>query len=134
MSSILPPKGVKRRSKRHTEAFEAGHAAETWAMLFLMLKGYRPLARRFKAAGGEIDLIMHRGQTLAFIEVKARASLSAGLIAVTNDKQQRMVRAARAFLAKTRVPSHITVRFDIIAINRYGALSHTPAAFTAALV
>src|SRR5215216_6428773 len=38
----------------------------------LMLKGYRPLARRYAAVGGEIDLIMARGRTIAFVEVKAR--------------------------------------------------------------
>ena len=47
------------------------------------LKGYRPLARRYAAAGGEIDLIVMRGDTIAFVEVKARGLMDDALIAIT---------------------------------------------------
>lgn len=47
-----------------------GHVAEATALVLLVLKGYRPLARRFRAGGGEIDLIVARGDTIAFVEVK----------------------------------------------------------------
>ena len=45
--------------------------------MLLRLKGYRVLARRFAAAGGEIDLVVRRGDTIAFVEVKARDDLDA---------------------------------------------------------
>ena len=43
-------------------------------MLLLLAKGFRPIARRYKTPLGEIDLIVKRGRTIAFVEVKARAS------------------------------------------------------------
>ena len=65
-----------------------------------VLKGYRPLARRYAAAGGEIDLIVMRGDTIAFVEVKARGLMDDALIAITARKRQRFSRAARAWLSR----------------------------------
>jgi aryl-alcohol dehydrogenase-like predicted oxidoreductase len=57
-------------------ALRRGHVAEFAALAFLMLKGYRPIARRFSASGGEIDLIVRRGRNVVFVEVKARGALA----------------------------------------------------------
>ena len=64
---------MKSAAERRRLTFARGKSAETIALVFLLLKGYRPLARRFSASGGEIDLIVARGETIAFVEVKARA-------------------------------------------------------------
>ena len=74
--------------------------AELKALALLMLKGYRPLARRFSAGGGEIDLIMLRGDTVAFVEVKARADLDAALMAIDAQKRRRFSRAVRLWLSR----------------------------------
>ena len=66
-------------SRRAREA--KGRRAEWLAALWLGLKGYRLLARRVQASGGEIDLVMRRGDQLVFVEVKARATLDSGLAA-----------------------------------------------------
>jgi putative endonuclease len=63
-------------------AEQRGRRAEILALLFLSLKGYRILARRFRAAGGEIDIVARRGDLLIFAEVKARATIDAALGAV----------------------------------------------------
>jgi len=42
--------------------------------MFLIAKGYRILARRFKTPFGEIDIVARRRGILVFVEVKARAS------------------------------------------------------------
>ena len=71
----------------HREAtFLRGHRAEWIALLFLVMKGYRPLARRYAASGGEIDLIVMRGDTIAFVEVKARGLMDDALSAITARK------------------------------------------------
>src|SRR3954463_13263892 len=64
-------RAVRTAAQRHL-AFARGKVAEAKALAALMLKGYRPLARRYAAVGGEIDLIMARGRTIAFVGVKAR--------------------------------------------------------------
>ncbi len=59
-----------------------GARSESLAAWFLRLKGYRILARGYKSASGEIDLIAARGSVVAFIEVKARDDRARALAAV----------------------------------------------------
>ena len=54
-----------------------GRTGETVAAFWLRLKGYRILATRLRTPVGEIDLIASQGRITAFVEVKARAALSA---------------------------------------------------------
>ena len=116
---------------RREMTFLRGHRAEWIALLFLISKGYRPLARRYAASGGEIDLIVRRGDTIAFVEVKARGTMEDALSAITATKRRRFSRAARAWLARhpwaaaktwradavfvapRRIPQHIACAFDL---------------------
>jgi putative endonuclease len=86
------------------------------ALLFLVAKGYRPLARRFAAAGGEVDLVVRRGGTIAFVEVKARGALEDALTAITAEKRRRFSRAARAWLARHPRAAGLTWRADAVEI------------------
>ena len=62
--------------QRRRRAYGLGRRAEWMAAWWLRLKGYRILARDFRVAVGEIDLIARRGRTLALVEVKARPDLA----------------------------------------------------------
>ncbi len=95
----------------------------------LMLKGYRPLARRFAASGGEIDLVVRRGRTVAFVEVKARASLDAAATAIDARKRARMSRAVRAWLARHPLPADATLRADAVFVAPRRWPRHLPNAF-----
>ncbi len=64
---------MTRETRR--QAYVRGRRAEALAAWWLRLKGYRILARGFRVAAGEIDLIARRGRLIALIEVKARPSL-----------------------------------------------------------
>ncbi len=119
------PDPVARRRATHGR----GLSAEAWALLALMLKGYRPLARRFTASGGEIDLIVRRGRTVAFVEVKARATLDAAAIAIDARKRARLSRAARAWLARHPLPAHATLRADAVFVAPRRWPRHLPNAF-----
>lgn len=116
------------RHRRRT-TFLRGHRAEWIALLFLMAKGYRPLARRFAAAGGEIDLIVTKGDTVAFVEVKARSLMDDALVAITAAKRQRFSRAARAWLSRHPAAASKTWRADAVFVAPGQWPRHIPSAF-----
>ena len=93
-----------------------GLRAETMAALYLRLKFYRILARNWRSKAGEIDLIAARSKTLAFIEVKARATNESGRYALHPRQQARITRAAEAFLATRPECANMHVRFDLIVV------------------
>ena len=66
------------------------------------MKGYHILARNFRVAAGEIDLIAGRGRILALVEVKACADLATALAAVSPRQWQQIVRVATWFTAADR--------------------------------
>ena len=90
-----------------------GRGAETIACWYLRLHGWRILARRARVPGGEVDVIARRGRTLAFVEVKARASDDAAAIAL-DDWRLRRVAAAAERLAPRYVRDGDDVRVDAI--------------------
>ena len=110
-------------------AHRRGHAAEALALALLTLKGYRFLARRFAAAGGEIDLIVARGETVAFVEVKARRSLDDAFGAIDARKRRRFARAARAWLARNPWATMRVLRADAVFIAPRRLPRHVPNAF-----
>ena len=114
--------------RRHA-TFLRGHKAELVALLWLLLKGYRPLARRYAASGGEIDLIVTRGDTIAFVEVKARGSMDDALAAITATKRRRFSRAARAWLSRHPWARTKTWRADAVFIAPRRWPRHLEAAF-----
>jgi putative endonuclease len=71
-----------------------GVLGELIAACVLMAHGYRVLARRYRSAAGEIDLIAVRGRRLAFIEVKCRRSREVAIDAITPAQRRRVLRAA----------------------------------------
>ena len=71
-----------------------GRGAETIAALWLRLHGWRILARRARVRGGEVDIIARRGRTLAFVEVKARATADAAAFSLDAYRLRRVVVAA----------------------------------------
>jgi putative endonuclease len=95
-------------------AEKRGRRAERATLWFLRLKGYRLLASRFKTPVGEIDLVMRRGRTIVFVEVKERASETAGLDAVTGKGRKRIARAADYWLAGHPDAAGFDLRFDIV--------------------
>ncbi len=95
-----------------------GQAAETQAAAYLQAKGYTLLARNFRTAYGEIDLVMRREKCLVFVEVKKRNSQAFGgpVAAVTPAKQKRIAGAAAYFIKTHPALTYDQIRFDIISI------------------
>jgi putative endonuclease len=118
-----------RGRARRRAADWRGHAAEATALALLLVKGYRPLARRFRASGGEIDLVVARGDTIAFVEVKSRASLDAAFVAIDAAKRRRFSRAVRAWLTRNPWAAGRTFRADAVFTAPGRFPRHLPAAF-----
>ncbi|NTJ44288.1 YraN family protein [Agrobacterium larrymoorei] len=107
---------AERPGKSRRRAERRGHAAEYWAALYLMVKGYRILALRYRTPLGEIDLIARRKDVIVFIEVKARRTETGAVDAVTFASQQRIRASADMWLSRRRDASRLSLRFDIVAV------------------
>ncbi|WJR78395.1 YraN family protein [Bradyrhizobium sp. NP1] len=118
-------------SPERLAAFRTGLSAEARACAYLMAKGYRILARRFRTPHGEIDIVAKRRDLLAFVEVKARASLDDAAFAVTPRQQMRIVNAAQIWLAAHPDHANFELRFDAILIAPRRLPRHVLAAFDA---
>jgi len=101
---------------RRQAAYRRGHASEWIALAFLMAKGWRPLARRYGGKGGEIDLIVRRGGTVAFVEVRARVTRETAMEAVTAEKRRLFARCARRWLAANPWAVSLTLRADLVVV------------------
>ena len=98
-----------------------GRRGERLAERHLRRNGYRIVARNFRAAGAEIDLVAMDGETLVFVEVKTRFDDGAGTPqeAIDRRKEEHMRRAAEAFAARYRAGDR-AMRFDVVAITGEG--------------
>ena len=126
-----PPDAAKLASPERLAAFRTGLSAEARAAAYLMAKGYRILAKRFKTPYGEIDLVARKRNLIAFIEVKARTSLDDAAYAVTARQQARIVNAAQAWLMAHPEHAEFDLRFDAILIAPRRLPRHLLAAFDA---
>jgi putative endonuclease len=133
-SDNLPPPPTtapKVAAPERVAAFRTGLSAETRAVAYLMAKGYRVLARRFRSPYGEIDIVAQRRGLIAFVEVKARGSLDDAAWAVTPRQQQRIINAAQAWLMAHPEHAGFDLRFDAMLIAPRRLPRHLVAAFDA---
>lgn len=110
-------------------AFRIGIGAERKAAWLLRIKGYRILAMRFRAPGGEADLVALRGRTLVFVEVKARSEIAAAWEAITPRQQRRIASAARGWLVRHPLDIGLTLRFDAVFMAPWRWPQHLENAF-----
>ena len=114
------------------ESKQLGRCGEQRAVWFYRLRGYAIAGRNVRLRGGEIDLVVRRGRTLAFVEVKTRQSLTAGegYEAVDRAKQLQLVRLTDEYLA--RHPHRGEIRYDVLSLYWTGlrfVVTHFPDAF-----
>jgi putative endonuclease len=101
-----------------------GKTGEATAAAYLESLGYRILKRNLRGPGGEIDLVARDGETLVFVEVKARdgASFGSPLSAIDARKRTRIRSLAEDFLQF--LPPATKVRFDVVTVRRGRAELH----------
>jgi putative endonuclease len=97
----------------------SGQRAERRALWHYRLRGYRILGANVWVAGYELDLIVRRGRRLIFVEVKSktdgRFGRSEGM--VNAHKQQRLIRAADAWLARNHDCRSLDISVEVIAVD-----------------
>ena len=90
-----------------------GRRGEGWAAWWLRLHGWRIVARRVKTARGEIDLVARRGRTVAFVEVKWRATEAELALAIDYYRLRRVAAATEAVAHRYARPGDL-IRIDVL--------------------
>jgi putative endonuclease len=106
------------------------NSSELRARRHYRLRAYRVLGENVWIGGYELDLVVRRGTTIVFCEVKGKSGAGFGdpLEMVDAEKVRRLRRAASAWLAAHPEHGHCVVRFDVVA-ERAGKLERVAAAF-----
>lgn len=100
--------------------YHKGKTAEFLARLYMILHGYRIIARNYVIGrgtnAGEIDFIARKGRLIVFIEVKQRQSLDLAAYAISPTQQKRLLNGARCFIKNNPQFQGFDIRFDAILI------------------
>ena len=118
-----------RRLLRGRRAEAAGRDAEGIAAAALRRDGWALLAQRARTPAGEIDLVAERDGLLAFIEVKARPSLSEAAFALGARQRARLVAAAECWIAANPGHGANGMRFDVVIVAADGTARRIADAF-----
>ena len=93
-----------------------GRRSEILAVDYIRSLGFRIVTSGYRTRDGEVDVIAWDGDTLVFVEVKARRNDEPPEDSVGWNKQRRIIRAAESYIGRHRL--HDTpYRFDILAVN-----------------
>jgi putative endonuclease len=111
-----------------------GELGERIAERWLRRQGWRVVQRRFRSGHRDIDLVVERDGTVAFVEVKARRGTSFGdpVEAVNWIKQRELARSASVWIDRHGRPAEV-YRFDVIGVLVEGErvrIRHVPNAFS----
>lgn len=95
------------------------HWAEAVAKAYLEAQGYILLAENYAVRGGELDLVMQRGETIVFVEVRQRQSARYGSAAESLGARKlgRLRQTALAFLLERFGRDDLPVRFDAVLLQ-----------------
>ena len=108
--------GEGKMTQHKKQTYGRGVRAEMFTALWLQLKGYKILKRRYKTPVGEIDLIISKENLIAFVEVKARASMPLALESLTPAMRGRIERAASYYISRHKVENY-DLRFDLVTVT-----------------
>ena len=117
------------KSDRKRRFERKGRRAEWLAAMALMLKGYRIVSLRYKTPVGEIDLVARKRDLIAFVEVKARRDLTAGVDAVSYAAQRRIAAAGELFISRQKDGPRLSWRHDIVVVSPWRWPRHLEDAF-----
>ena len=113
---------------------QKGHFMEKIACLFLMAKGWWPLKMNYVVGrgtgAGEVDLIMVRGKTLIFVEIKYRKTLIQAMEAISIQNQVRVAKTSAVFLQQHPQYQKYQIRYDAVLMAPRRWPKHLPNAWS----
>ncbi|MCT4574795.1 MAG: YraN family protein [Alphaproteobacteria bacterium] len=98
-------------------SYNKGLLAEFLASIFLVLRGYKILNKRYKTKVGEIDIVARKGNYIHFVEVKLRKNQALAKEAISYKNQVRVTNAAKIYLQKNQKYLNYNLSFDAISVN-----------------
>lgn len=101
----------------------AGLAAENSVLQRYVAEGYALLARRFRGLRGEIDLVLAKGTSVVFVEVKKSHSFDAAMAHLGEAQIARIFDTAAEYLATQPRGLSTESRFDLALVNAHGEIS-----------
>jgi len=112
--SSSPSPSRKRKGTHDRKAAEAtGRRGERLAGWWLRLKGWSILDRRVRTPAGEVDLVARKGNLIAFVEVKTRATAAELDFAIDERRLARVAAAAEYLMPRYAGPGD-DIRVDVI--------------------
>ncbi len=117
------------RSERSSVSYHAGQAAEASVAAEYERRGFSILRRRWRGAGGEIDLIARDADGLVFIEVKKSRSFDMAAARINRRQMDRICASAAQFVEKEPGGQLTNMRFDAALVDGSGAVQIIENAF-----
>ena len=114
----------KNKPKHYSgkSAYHGGLAAEGAVERLYCGVGYDLLARRWRGAGGEIDLVFGANGLFVFVEVKKSATFHAAATRVSRHQQERIFASATEFVATQPTGQLSDMRFDVALVDATGQI------------
>lgn len=108
------------RSRRSARNYCAGQAAERSVERHYRRAGMRCLARRWRGASGEVDLIFDDGSSVIFVEVKASATHGQARGRVSRTQMRRIMGCGSEYVGRLPRGQLTPMRFDLATVNATG--------------
>jgi putative endonuclease len=108
-------KRPRRATNDRKAAENRGREGERRAAWWLWLRGWRILDRRVRTPAGEVDLVVRKGNLVAFVEVKTRATNAELDFAIDERRLARVAAAAEYLMPRYAGPGD-DIRVDVILI------------------
>jgi len=93
----------------------SGREGERRAAWWLWLRGWKILDRRVRTPAGEVDLVVRKGNLIAFVEVKTRRTAAELDFAIDQFRLSRVAAAAEVLMPRYAGPGD-DIRVDVILI------------------
>ncbi|KIC37693.1 hypothetical protein RA27_21330 [Ruegeria sp. ANG-R] len=120
---------MARRSVRGSVSYHAGQSAELCVASEYARRGYEIAQRRWRGAGGEVDLIARNAEGLVFVEVKKSRSFESAAIRISRRQMDRICASAAQYLEREPNGQLTNTRFDAALVDDSGAVQIIENAF-----